>query len=126
MPSLPELSEEDLDLLTELSSAVRKTAPDRLLSQFSPFMQKELIMQSTELRKLMLIDYTCIPRVVATLCGESYNFADLRGGQNSALFQNYTDFWSLHNYVSYTPYSQFWDFMYKNLTETCCVELIKP
>ena len=93
----------------------------------SPFIMKEIIMQSREVRSVMLMDYTCLTDVVNSVCDASMQqYDELSGKQsNSALGQNYTDFWSMHNYPPLLPFDPFWDDVYANLTETCCLEFTR-
>ena len=93
----------------------------------SPFIMKEIIMQSREVKSVMLMDYTCLTDVVNSVCDANMKqYDELSGKQsNSAAGQNYTDFWSMHDYAPLLPFDPFWDTVYANLTETCCLEFTR-
>jgi len=93
-------------------------------SQFSPYLSKEILMKSSNVRSIMLIDFKCLPKVVNSLCDEHMlSYENMTGTEsNSAEGQNYTDFWAMHNYTPFTP---FWDIVYKRLEKVCCLDFVK-
>eukprot|EP01083_Nonionella_stella_P096739 272016_1 len=94
----------------------------------SPFLWKEIIMQSHKVRSLMLIDYTCLPRVVNSICDEPMETYEHMSGRksNSAEGQNYTDYWTMQNNRPFVPFNPFWDVIYERLKDTCCLEFVRP
>ena len=69
----------------------------------SHFLLEETIMRPREVKRVILVDYTCIPRVVTALCGEPMASYESIAGEmsNSAVGQNYTNFCSMHNYTPF-------------------------
>ena len=100
-----------------------------LAKRNDPFLLKEMIMKSQKVRRIMLVDYRCIPKVITTLCGDpmmSYESIAGDSHSNSAAGQNYTDFWSMHNHtLPFNPFNRFWDNIYAFFAEVCCLELVK-
>lgn len=96
------------------------------ISSFS-FLRKEIVMQSREVRSVMLIDYKCLPKVVNSLCDEHMmSYENMTGDEsNSAEGQNYTDYWAMHNFTPFTPFNPFWDAVYERLEDVCCLEFVK-
>ena len=93
----------------------------------SPFLMKEALMLAPQVRRLMLVDYACLPRAILTLCGAPIGEDDNSIAiANSAEKQGYTDFWSNHNYTHFAPFSPAWDDIYERLSAACCLELVKP
>mmetsp|Transcript_32640 Transcript_32640/g.69559 ORF Transcript_32640/g.69559 Transcript_32640/m.69559 type:complete len:89 (-) Transcript_32640:76-342(-) len=86
-------------------------------------------MTSNEMKRIMLADYACVHKLVASLCGEPMASSESIIGDpmsNSAVAQNYTDFWSMHNRtLPLHPFNQFWDEISDILAEVCCLELVK-
>ncbi len=73
----------------------------------------------------MLVDYSCIPKVSADLCGDSVVVE--QNAENPAVGQKYIDYWSkVHNLTPpFDPYNQFWDDISGIFKEECCLELVK-
>ncbi len=107
-----------------------KLSQQELAKKHSPFGLKEIVMESKNVKRIMLADYACIPKVITSLCGEFMaGYESIAGSQrsNSAASRNYTDFWSMHDHSPpLNPFDQFWDDIYDILSEVCCLELVKP
>lgn len=94
----------------------------------SPFRLKKIIMKSSKVRNIMLVDYTCIPKVISSLCEEPMVSSPEELGEygNSAVAQDYTDYWSMHNRtIPNTQYFWFWTDVYETLKHECCLEFVK-
>mmetsp|Transcript_14121 Transcript_14121/g.30186 ORF Transcript_14121/g.30186 Transcript_14121/m.30186 type:complete len:283 (+) Transcript_14121:217-1065(+) len=94
----------------------------------SPFRLKKIIMKSPKVRNVMLVDYTCIPKVISSLCEEPMVSSPEQLGEfgNSAVAQDYTDYWSMHNRtLPNTQYFWFWTNVYETLKHECCLEFVK-
>ena len=94
-----------------------------------PFVLKENIMHHESVKKIKLMDYTCLPKFINTICEEKMpTFQEMNGiFSNSADGQNYTDFWGMNSYSDFAPFNPFWDVVYDHLPGdgVCCLELPK-
>ena len=96
----------------------------------NPYLAKEVIMRSTRIKRLMLVDYKCIPKIVNSLCDSPMiSYENMSGtDSNSAIGQNYTDFWSLHDYAPFAPTHFGTPFMvvsHKNAGWTWCLTKLR-